>query len=81
MKREKKLIRAKIYNMKGLVFRNAKRLKDIVNHSLKQAKVFSQGPIPFKVNALLYSNTSQYSGAMKACKKLAYVRLVRLQTL
>ena len=40
MKRERKLIRAKIYNKKGLVFLHAKTLKDIVNHSLKQAKVF-----------------------------------------
>ena len=81
MKRERKLIGAKIYNKKGLVFLHAKTLKDIVNHSLKQAKVFSQGPILFKVNASLCSNASQYSGAMKACKELAYVRLARFQTL
>ena len=37
-----------------------KTLKNIKNHSLKLAKVFIIG---------FYSNTSQYSGAIKACKK------------
>ena len=39
----------------------AKTLKDIPNDCLKEGKAFSQQSIPFKVNALLYSNNSQYS--------------------
>ena len=49
----------------------AKTLKDIRNHSLKLAKVFSQQPILFKVNASLYSNASQHPGAIKVCRKFA----------
>ena len=39
--------------------------KDTNNHSLKLAQVFSQKPITFKADALLYSNDSHYSGATK----------------
>ena len=38
------------------VFLVAKTLRDIANHSLKLAEVFSQEPIPFKANTSLYSN-------------------------
>ena len=54
---------------KGLV---AKKLKYITNHSLKLAKLFSQYPIPFKANALLHSNASQYYGAIKAGRKFVF---------
>ena len=64
------LIPVKSWN-KGLVFLVTKTLKDIKNHSLKLAKMFSQYSIPFKANALLYSNDSHYSGAIKDCKKFA----------
>ena len=37
----------------------------------KARKVFSQQPMPFKSNASLDSNASQYSEAIKACKKFA----------
>ena len=60
----------KNYN-NGLVFLMAKTLKNISNHSLKLAIVFSQWPIPFKANISLHSNAFQYSGAIKACKKSA----------
>ena len=53
---------------KGFVFVVAKTLKGTTTYSLKLAKVFSQHPIPFKVNVSLYSNVSQYSGV----KKLAF---------
>ena len=56
---------------KGLVFFVVKTLKDITNHSLKLAKVFSRQSVPFNANTLLYSNDSQYSGAIKTCKKFA----------
>ena len=46
------------------------RHKDIINYSLKLVKVFSQEPIPFKANTSFYSNASQYSGAIDACKNL-----------
>ena len=55
----------------GLVFLVAKILKDITNHSIKAAKVFSQKPIRFKANASLYSNVSQYSGAIKFVRNLS----------
>ena len=55
---------------KFLYFFVAKPLKDIVNHSLKLAKVFSQEPIPFKANTSLYLNASQYSGAIDARKNI-----------
>ena len=42
-----------------LLFFVAKTLKDITNHSLKLAKVYSQQPVPFKANASLYFNASQ----------------------
>ena len=59
----------------------AKTLEYIENHSLELAQVFSEWSIPFKDNVSLYSNASQYSGDIKACKKLACVRFVRPQTL
>ena len=64
------LITVKNYN-NGLVFLMAKTLTNISNHSLKLAIVFSKWPIPFEANTSLYSNASQYSGDIKACKKFA----------
>ena len=55
------------------VFLVAKTLRDIANHSLKLAEVFSQEPIPFKANTSLYSNPFQYSGAIDACKNIVSV--------
>ena len=81
---------------KVLVFFMAKTLKDIANHTLKLAKMFSQWPIPFKANSIPYSNASVskygvisgpyfpvfglYSGAIKACKKFASSNRIILQT-
>ena len=45
---------------KGFLFLVATTLKDITNYSLKQARVFSQEPIPLKASASFYSNASQY---------------------
>ena len=58
-------------NKKGLLFFETMILKGITNYSLKLEKVFSQQPMPFKSNASLDSNASQYSEAIKACKKFA----------
>ena len=63
------LIPVKSYK-KGFVFLWTMTLKDITNQSLKLVKVFSQ--ISFKVNTLLYSNASQYSGAKQIRKTLRY---------
>ena len=57
---------------KGSIFLVAKTIKCITNHSLVLAKTFSQQPVLFKTNASLYFNASQCSGAIKACKKLAF---------
>ena len=51
------------------VFLVAKTLKDIRNWCFK--KEFSQQPILFKATASFYSNASQYSGAIKTCKKFS----------
>ena len=58
------LIPVKSYK-KGLVFLLAKTVKDITNHLLKLAKAFSQQLLP-------QFNAFQNSGAIKACKKIAF---------
>ena len=68
-----KLIPLKSYK-KSLVFLLAETIKGIRNHFLKLEKVFSQYLILFKGYALLYSNASQYHGAIKAYKKIATPR-------
>ena len=55
---------------KKLLILHVETPRDITNHSLKLANVFLPEPIPFKVNILLYSNASQYSGAIDACKNI-----------
>ena len=70
MKREKvyptDLIPVKSYK-KGLVFLAVKTVNNITNHLLKLAKAFFMIAI-----ASVYSNASQYSGAIKACRKFAF---------
>ena len=51
------IISVKTYK-KVLLFFVAKTMKDIANHSLKLAKVYSQYPVTFKANVSLYSNAS-----------------------
>ena len=72
------LISVKSYK-EGIVFIMTKTTEDITNHSFKLAKMFSQY-IPFKANSLLYSNDTQHSVAIKACKKFASPKLTMLQT-
>ena len=59
------LIPIKSYK-KGLMFLLAKTIKDIINHLIAQA---SKGVFT-KINVSIYSDASQYSGDIKACKKL-----------
>ena len=48
------------------MFLLAKTIKDIINHLIAQA---SKGVFT-KINVSIYSDASQYSGDIKACKKL-----------
>ena len=56
----------------GLVFLEAKTLKDITNHSLKLAKVFSQSNVSvLKSQCLALFQYFQVFLSLKACKKCA----------
>ena len=61
-----RLIPVKSYK-KGVVFLVAKTVKDITDYLISKA---SKGVFT-TVNPSIYSNASQYFGAIKACKKLA----------
>ena len=55
----------------------AKTLKEITNHSLKLAKVFSKCPVPYKAYVSLCSNASQYSGSIRVVIKLKTKQFVK----
>lgn len=56
-------------------------LFSVISTCLELARVFLQYPFLSKANASLYSNDSQYSGAISACKNFAFPEKKRRENL